>query len=70
MVLYALVCHLGGAVLFIKKKGGTTRLCIDYCQLNKVTIRNKYSLPCIDGLFDQLQVAKVFSKIDLRSTYH
>ena len=46
------------------------RLCIDYQQLNKITIKNKYPLPRIDGLFDQLQEASVFSKIDLRSRYH
>ena len=60
----------GALVLFVKKKDGTFRLCIDYRQLNKVTVRNKYPLLRIDDLFDQLQGAKVFSKIDLRSGYH
>jgi hypothetical protein len=57
-------------VLFVKKKDGTLRLCIDFRQLNKVTVKNKYPLPRIDDLFDQLKDAKVFSKIDLRSGYH
>ena len=56
--------------MFVKKKDGTTRMCIDYRQLNMVTVKNKYSLPCIDDLFDQLQRASLFSKIDLRSGYH
>ena len=57
-------------MLFVKKKDVTWRLCVDHRQLNKVTIHNKYPLPRIDDLFDQLQGAKVFSKIDLRSGYH
>jgi hypothetical protein len=57
-------------VLFVKKKDGTLRLCIDYRQLNKVTVKNRYPLPRIDDLFDQLKGARVFSKIDLRFGYH
>ena len=60
----------GAPVLFVKKKDGTLRLCIDYRQLNKITIKNKYLLPRIDDLFDQLREASLFSKIDLRSGYH
>ncbi|XP_070049823.1 uncharacterized protein [Nicotiana tomentosiformis] len=60
----------GAPNLFVKKKDGTMRMCIDYRQLNKVTIKNKYPLPRIDDLFDQLQGAMVFFKIDLRSGYH
>jgi hypothetical protein len=60
----------GAPVLFVKKKDGTLRLCIDFRQLNKYTIKNKYPLPRIDGLFDQLRGEKICSKIDLRSGYH
>ena len=60
----------GAPVLFVKKKDGTLRLCVDYRQLNKVTIKNKYPLPRIDDLFDQLKDAGVFSKIDLRLGYY
>ena len=60
----------GAPVLFVKKKDGSLRLCIDYRELNKVTIRNQYSLSRIDDLFDQLQGVRVFSKIDMRSGYH
>jgi hypothetical protein len=54
----------------VKKKDGSLRMCVDYRPLNAVTIKNKYLLPRIDVLFDQLVGAKVFSKIDLRSGYH
>nr|GFD08992.1 putative reverse transcriptase domain-containing protein [Tanacetum cinerariifolium] len=57
-------------VLFVKKKDGSFRMCIDYHELNKLTIKNRYPLPRIDDLFDQLQGLSVYSKIDLRSGYH
>ncbi|GKD59071.1 putative reverse transcriptase domain-containing protein, partial [Tanacetum coccineum] len=60
----------GALVLFMKKKDGSFQMCIDYRELNKLTIKNRYPLPRIDDLFDQLQGSSVYSKIDLRSSYH
>ena len=60
----------GALVLFAKKKDKALRLCIDYRQLNMVTIKNRYPLPRIGDLFDQLRGARVYSKIDLRTGYH
>ena len=60
----------GASVLFVKKKDGTLRMCIDYRQINKMTVKNKYPLPRIEDLFDQLKGAGVFSKIDLGSGYY
>lgn len=60
----------GAPVLFVKKKDGTLQMCIDYRQINQVVIKRKYPLPIIDELFDQLQGAAYFSKIDLQSGYH
>ncbi|KAC9475838.1 hypothetical protein E3N88_45765 [Mikania micrantha] len=60
----------GALVLFVKKKDGTLRMCIDYRELNKVTIKNRYPLPMIDDLFDQLQGVSYFTNINLRSGYH
>ena len=57
-------------MIFVDKRDSTTRLCVDYRKLNEVTIKNKYPLPKIEDLFDQLNGARVFSKIDLRTGYH
>jgi hypothetical protein len=60
----------GAPVLFVQKKDGSQRMCVDYRSLNDVTVKNKYPLPRIEDLFDQMRSASVFSKIDLRSGYH
>nr|GEV17001.1 putative reverse transcriptase domain-containing protein [Tanacetum cinerariifolium] len=60
----------GALILFVKKKDGSFRMCIDYRELNKLTVKNRYPLPRIDDLFDQLQGSSVYSQIDLRSGYH
>nr|GFC70539.1 putative reverse transcriptase domain-containing protein [Tanacetum cinerariifolium] len=60
----------GAPVLFVKKKDGSFWMCIDYRELNKLTVKNRYPLPRIDNLFDQLQGSSVYFKIDLRSRYH
>jgi hypothetical protein len=60
----------GALVIFVKKKDGSLRLCIDYMDLNRATMKNRYPMPRIVDLFDQMKGAAVFSKIDLRSRYH
>ncbi|GKA29049.1 putative reverse transcriptase domain-containing protein [Tanacetum coccineum] len=60
----------GAPVLFVRKKDGSFRMCIDYYELNKLIVKNRYPLPRIDDLFDQLQGSSIYSKIDLRSGYH
>jgi hypothetical protein len=57
-------------MLFMEKKDGTQQMCVDYQSLNEVTIKNKYPLPRIEDLFDQMKGASIFSKIDLRLGYH
>jgi hypothetical protein len=60
----------GALVLFVQKKDGSQRMCVDYISINDVTVKNKYPLPRIEDLFDQMRGARLFSKIDLRSGYH
>jgi hypothetical protein len=60
----------GAPVLFVQKKDGSQRMCVDYRSLNDVTVKNKYPLPRIEDLFDQMRGARIFSKIDLRTGYH
>ena len=60
----------GAPIIFVKKKDGTFRLCTDYRALNKVTVKNKYPIPRVDELLDQLHGAKYFTKLDLRQGYH
>ena len=60
----------GAPVLFVKKKDGSLRLCVDYRGLNKLTIKNKLPLPRVDDVYDHLHRSKIFFKIDLKSDYH
>jgi hypothetical protein len=60
----------GATVLFVQKKDGSHRMCVNYRSLNDVTVKNKYPLPHIEDLFDRMRDARVFSKIDIRSGYH
>ena len=69
-LIWPSVSPWGAPVLFVRKKDESLRLCIDYRELNRVTVKNKYPLPKIDDLFDQLAGGAVFSKIDLQSGYH
>nr|KYP64128.1 Transposon Ty3-G Gag-Pol polyprotein [Cajanus cajan] len=70
LVIRLSVSPWGVSVLLVKKKDGGSRLCVDYRQLNKLTINNRYTFPRINDLMDQLKGASVFLKIDLRSGYH
>jgi hypothetical protein len=69
-VIHPISSPWGAPVLFVEKNGGSQRMCIDYRSLNEVTIKNKYLVPWIEDLFDQMKGASVFSRIDLRSGYH
>ncbi len=62
--------HWGAPALFVSKKDGNLRLCVDYRALNRLTVKNSYHLPRIDDILDKLSTAKYFTKIDLRSGYH
>jgi hypothetical protein len=68
--IYPSVAPSGAPIIFVPKKVDTQRMCVDYHSLNEVTIKNKYPMPRIDDLFDELKGASVFSKIDLRCGYH
>jgi hypothetical protein len=65
-----IVSPWGALVIFVKKKDGSLQLCIDYRDLNRATMKNRYTIPCIDDLFDHMKGVIVFSKIDLRWGYH
>ena len=64
------VSPFAGPILFVRKKDGTSRLCVDYRALNKMTVKNRFPMPRIDYILERLNGAKVFSKIDLKSGYH
>jgi len=68
--IFPSVSPWGAPILFVKNKDGILRICIDFRNLNKVTVKKKYPLPRIDDLFDQLRSTQIFSKIDLRFGYH
>ncbi len=69
-VIMTSLAPFASSIVLVKKKDGTLQMCIDYRVLNKRTIKNKYPIPCIDELIDELHGACYFTKIDLRSGYH